>query len=314
MKKFNKSRVGFYVLLFLIIILCIFGIFKISSPLNTDSNEDDIAITTSSTLETTTTTTLSVTDSSITAVSDTETTVSDTEVETSKTLATFTTIINPTNAVENVEKPVENTPTVTKVVKVVENVETQPEVIVTESVDTTVTLAVTTEPRKYVVYKPSTHYIHRSTCGWSDSTCYEITNTSGLECRRCSECSPEMVIETEYIPPKQSIGVTDSDYILLCNAVAHEAGSNGISTYNKALVVEVIMNRVNSPLYSNSVYGVLTEPNQFTGAWGYVNLGTYSYQVTDDVKNAVTYYFNNPGEFCHGYFSFWGDGYQNHFS
>ena len=123
-----------------------------------------------------------------------------------------------------------------------------------------------------------------------------------------------MVIETEYVPPKQSIGVTDSDYILLCNAVAHEAGSNGISTYNKALVVEVIMNRVNSPLYSNSVYGVLTEPNQFTGAWGYVNLGTYSYQVTDDVKNAVTYYFNNPGEFCHGYFSFWGDGYQNHFS
>ena len=311
MKKFNKSRVGFYVLLFLIIALCIFGIFKISSPLNTDSNEDDIAITTSSTLETTTTTTLSVTESSTTTVSDTETTVSDTEVETLKTLATFTTVVNPTNAVENVKKPIENTPTVTEAVKVVE---TQSEVIVTESINTTVTLAVTTEPRKYVVYKPSTHYIHRSTCRWADSTCYEITNTSGLECRRCSECSPEMVIETEYVPPKQSIGVTDSDYILLCNAVAHEAGSNGISTYNKALVVEVIMNRVNSPSYSNSVYGVLTEPNQFTGAWGYVNLGTYSYQVTDDVKNAVTYYFNNPGEFCHGYFSFWGDGYQNHFS
>ena len=311
MKKFNKSRVGFYVLLFLIIALCIFGIFKISSPLNTDSNEDDIAITTSSTLETTTTTTLSVTESSTTTVSDTETTVSDTEVETLKTLATFTTVVNPTNAVENVKKPIENTPTVTEAVKVVE---TQSEVVVTESVNTTVTLAVTTEPRKYVVYKPSTHYIHRSTCRWADSTCYEITNTSGLECRRCSECSPEMVIETEYVPPKQSIGVTDGDYILLCNAVAHEASSNGISTYNKALVVEVIMNRVNSPSYSNSVYGVLTEPNQFTGAWGYVNLGTYSYQVTDDVKNAVTYYFNNPGEFCHGYFSFWGDGYQNHFS
>jgi spore germination cell wall hydrolase CwlJ-like protein len=110
-----------------------------------------------------------------------------------------------------------------------------------------------------------------------------------------------------------SLSITDEEYIILCNAVAHEAGCNWISTYDKALVVEVIMNRVESPLYPNTILGVLTQPYQFTGSSSYVYLGTYSHHVTQDVKDAVNLYFTETESFGHGYFGFYGDGYRNYF-
>ncbi|MDE6035664.1 MAG: cell wall hydrolase [Ruminococcus sp.] len=108
--------------------------------------------------------------------------------------------------------------------------------------------------------------------------------------------------------------VSDYDYVLLCNAVAHEAGSSWIDIYSKAYVVEVIMNRVSSPLFPDTVYDVLTQPNQFEGSGYYTWLGTYSSEVTNDVISAVDLYFSNPYDFSQGYMYFFGDGYQNHFS
>lgn len=32
-----------------------------------------------------------------------------------------------------------------------------------------------------VVYKPSTHHVHRKDCRWADETCYEVTSTDSLE-------------------------------------------------------------------------------------------------------------------------------------
>ena len=52
-----------------------------------------------------------------------------------------------------------------------------------------------------------------------------------------SECNGE-TISDNYL--------TDYEYIMLCNTVAYEAGSDWIQTDEKAKVVEVIMNRVNS--------------------------------------------------------------------
>lgn len=109
------------------------------------------------------------------------------------------------------------------------------------------------------------------------------------------------------------LSITDEEFIILCNAVAHEAGCYWIDEYDKAKVVEVIMNRVNSPLYPNTVLGVLTQPYQFSGSSSYVYLGTYSSHVTDSVINAVQLYFNEPSSFTHGYFGFYGDGYRNYF-
>lgn len=110
-----------------------------------------------------------------------------------------------------------------------------------------------------------------------------------------------------------SSSISDADFILLCNCVAHEAGSNWITTFNKALVVEVVMNRVYSSSYPDTVYGVITQRGQFSGCWNYANLSDYSSKVSDDVIAAVNMYFNDPSSFNHGYTGFWGDGKQNHF-
>jgi hypothetical protein len=107
--------------------------------------------------------------------------------------------------------------------------------------------------------------------------------------------------------------ITDEEYIILCNAVANEAGSDWISVYDKARVVEVIMNRVNSGLFPNTIYGVLAQPYQFEGSYNYVNLGTFSGYVNESVKEAVNLYFSSPESFSEGYLYFYGDGYQNYF-
>ncbi len=114
-------------------------------------------------------------------------------------------------------------------------------------------------------------------------------------------------------------GIEEDDYnfILLANCVGHEAGSDWFSVEEKAKVVEVVLNRLesqNSDFYSqNSIYKVLTARNQFSGAWGYVDLGWYSSEVTSSCKEAVRRYL--AGEFTnHDYLYFYGDSYANYFS
>ncbi len=108
--------------------------------------------------------------------------------------------------------------------------------------------------------------------------------------------------------------VNDSDYVLLCNCVAHEAGSENISIENKARVVEVIMNRVASSNFPNTVYGVITQPYQFSGSSSYANYSGYTSKVTQNVISAVDLYFADPSAFNEGYLYFYGDGSQNHFT
>ena len=109
------------------------------------------------------------------------------------------------------------------------------------------------------------------------------------------------------------IPISDAEYIMLCNAVAHEAGSSWIGLYEKAYVAEVIMNRVNSSLFPSTIYDVLTAPYQFTGAEDYVNLGYFTSDVTESVKEAVLLYFTEPQSFTQGYLYFYGDGTSNYF-
>lgn len=112
---------------------------------------------------------------------------------------------------------------------------------------------------------------------------------------------------------EKGLPITESEYIMLCNVVGHEYGSDFVSVADKALVVEVIMNRVNSPLFPNTIYEVLTQPGQFDGLSYLVHLGKLSPAVTDSVKEAVDLYFADPSKFQHGYFYFTGDGERNYF-
>ena len=133
--------------------------------------------------------------------------------------------------------------------------------------------------------------------------------------------SEEVVIEENYdIEYSEYNGETTSDnyltdyeYIMLCNAVAYEAGSDWIPTSEKAKVAEVIMNRVNSSDFPNTIYDVLTQEGQFVGVWNYVTLTDYSYKVTEDVKSAVTMALESD-YINHGYLFFEGDGTQNYFT
>ena len=133
--------------------------------------------------------------------------------------------------------------------------------------------------------------------------------------------SEEVVIEENYdIEYSEYNGETTSDnyltdyeYIMLCNAVAYEAGSDWIPTSEKAKVAEVIMNRVNSSDFPNTIYDVLTQEGQFVGVWNYVTLTDYSYKVTEDVKSAVNMALESD-YINHGYLFFEGDGTQNYFT
>ena len=129
------------------------------------------------------------------------------------------------------------------------------------------------------------------------------------------ETEPESEEETAESEeePSRAITVTDEEYIMLCNVVGNEYGANWISEYDKALVVEVIMNRVNSKLFPNTIYEVLMQKGQFPGLSRLINLGRFSKQVTPSVKAAVDLYLSDPSQFQHGYLFYSGDGHRNYF-
>lgn len=104
--------------------------------------------------------------------------------------------------------------------------------------------------------------------------------------------------------------ITESERVMLCNLVGREYGSDYVPISEKAKVVAVVMNRVNSPLFPNTIYEVLTQPYQFSG---YVASDVYSCQVTDSVIESVNYYFGHTEEFG-DWLYFEGDGTWNYFS
>ena len=111
--------------------------------------------------------------------------------------------------------------------------------------------------------------------------------------------------------------ITDYEHVLLCNLVAHEYGSDThgiggppVTLYERACVVAVVMNRVSDAGYPNTIEGVVTQRDQFTG---YYASPYYWNNVTQNVRDGVDYYFAHQDEFPY-YLSFYGDGAYNHFS
>jgi len=148
---------------------------------------------------------------------------------------------------------------------------------------------------------------------WSGVTTRPFTTSTTTATTSTTTTTTTTEMTTEIPVVEDQIYVSDADYILLCNCVAHEAGSTSIPASEKAKVVEVIMNRVKSGSFPNTIYDVITQRSQFAGASGYANLGDYSYQVNDSVKEGVDEYFENYESYQHGYLYFHGDGRQNYF-
>jgi hypothetical protein len=243
------------------------------------------------------------------AITGTTTTSSTTTTETSTTTSsmlsiittTATTTVGGTTDVVTSTTSAETTETVTEA-STEEEIETSEETAedTVERIADAIKETKVESVREYTVYKPSTHYIHRSTCRWFNSECVEIDSTEGLEARRCSECKPDMEIETVYVEPEPeltdtAIAVTDYEYTILCNLVAGEYGSDWVSTYDKGAVVATVIHRMwEGTRWTNgapaSIYNVIASPYQYDGK--YLS-GSYSSRVTQSCKDAVTYALNN---------------------
>lgn len=122
------------------------------------------------------------------------------------------------------------------------------------------------------------------------------------------ETSVEINIESDIEAEVSDIGITDYEKILLANIVANEYGSDWISVEEKAKVVNVVMNRVYSGDFPNTIYEVLSQPYQFAFDWR----NTYNSRCTQSCIDAVEYYFANSSKFDNSMY-FYGDGYKNYF-
>lgn len=177
----------------------------------------------------------------------------------------------------------------------------------TTQVMTTSTTAVSTRPKMTTT----------STSAAMTSTSSSVT-TSAATTDIHTEAEAVIVSETfdseTYTEPvyeiKSDLPITEAERILLCNLVGREYGSDYVPIPEKAKVVAVVMNRVNSSLFPNTIYEVLTQPYQFSG---YIASDEYSYQVTDSVIEAVDYYFAHTEEFG-DWLYFEGDNVWNYFS
>ena len=110
---------------------------------------------------------------------------------------------------------------------------------------------------------------------------------------------------------RSGVYITKSDYIVLCNCVANEYGSNWVPEWEMALVCEVVFN-----MYGwgyNSLYDTIAVPGRFENSDTYLGLNGFSNKVNDRVINAVNTYLSFPEYFDEGYTSFRGDGTWNYF-
>lgn len=107
------------------------------------------------------------------------------------------------------------------------------------------------------------------------------------------------------------ISYTDEEFEMLCYVLQGEVGN--CSEGSKIAVANVIINRVKSNLFPNSIEGVLTAPNQFTAISGYYNRTKTPSQNTidcakralegEDNTNGAIYYY--APKYCGGSTASW---------
>lgn len=154
----------------------------------------------------------------------------------------------------------------------------------------------------------------QTTIASTSSSATTNVSTTDIPTETEAVIEPETVDSETYTEPvyeiRLDLPITESERVMLCNLVGREYGSDYVPIPEKAKVVAVVMNRVNSSLFPNTIYEVLTQPYQFSG---YIASDEYSYQVTDSVIEAVDYYFAHIEEFG-DWLYFEGNGYLNYFS
>ena len=96
-----------------------------------------------------------------------------------------------------------------------------------------------------------------------------------------------------------TVDYTETEFDMLCYVLQGEVGN--CSEASKIAVANVILNRVKSPLFPNSISEVLTSPGQFDAIYGYYNGTTVPNENTiecakralggEDNSNGAVYYY-----------------------
>ncbi len=117
--------------------------------------------------------------------------------------------------------------------------------------------------------------------------------------------------ETEEETSTDVISYTDEEFDMLCYVLQGEVGD--CSSDSKIAVANVIINRVKSSSFPNTISGVLTQANQFTAISGYYNgTNTPSQSTIDCAKRALAGEDNTNGavyyyapKYCSGSSASW---------
>lgn len=180
--------------------------------------------------------------------------------------------------------------------------ESQVKSVETESVET----------EEYLVYKPSTHYIHKSTCRWNSGDAYRVDCTTELVARLCDECNPDVGDYIEYVEPEpEVISISDSNRYYLAIMVKHECSPRASVEHN-ATAVACMFNRVRDG-WASSIYEAIQ-----VGCvpwWGGGSLSDYGlYGDTGYCYDAVDYYLSHSDSYTwqHSWGAS-GDGITNYF-
>ena len=144
----------------------------------------------------------------------------------------------------------------------------------------------------------------------------ETTQTKKQTTAATTTAAPVATTSKAAAASGQTVSCTDEEFNMLCYVLQGEVG--GCSDASKIAVANVILNRVKSPNFPNTISGVLTADNQFTAIYGYYNNTTPPTQNTidcarralngeDNTNGAIFYY---APRYCGGSTAAWFESLQ----
>lgn len=224
----NKERIISAAFITLVIVglckWCYDDVNKVEAP--------DVAVTEVTTTNVTTETTTGVTTSCTTSCTTTlNTTVETTEISAEPTTELVT------------EAPVTEISTAEVIIEEPKN----------ESV---IEVPVAEEPvpvEEYLVYKPSSYYIHKNTCRWNKDDAYRVDDVTGLEARLCTECNPVCEGYVEYSEP---IKETPGEYVGEFQATYYTAWIGACGGSGRSLIDCSYGSEVKGSIASSTLYNL----------------------------------------------------------
>lgn len=111
----------------------------------------------------------------------------------------------------------------------------------------------TEKQEEYLVYKESTHYIHKNTCRWNKGDAYRVDDVTGLEARLCSECNPVCEGYIEYSEP---IKETPGEYVGEFQATYYTAWIGACGGSGRSLIDCSYGSDVKGSIASSTLYNL----------------------------------------------------------